>query len=339
VTDDPYRRRVEAEADLFVNIEGLGHQDAARRIHDDGVDILVEMTGFTQGARLEICALRPAPVQVSYLGFPASSGSDFFDYVLCDEIVVPPDQAGHYTERLAYVGSCYQANDNTQPEPQGTAVKGDFGLDDAAVVLCSFNHTYKIDPEIFSVWMRILRRVDNGVLWLRGQDATVEANLKREATARGVDPDRLVFADRVSRDRHLERLAICDLALDTRVYNGGATTSLCLWAGVPVIALAGQHFVSRMSTSLLAAVGLEGLVADTLQDYEDLAVTLATDRARLADIRARLWENRRTHPLFDTPGFVKNLESVYREMWVAACQGRADTTPIRPLTSETWGAV
>ncbi|QTA91412.1 tetratricopeptide repeat protein [Desulfonema magnum] len=310
-----YRRRIQADCDKFVDLYDLSHVDAAKCIYKDGVDILVDLKGYTWGNRLEIPALRPAPVQVSYLGFPGTTGADFFDYILTDRIVTPENQSGFYSEKFAYLPNCYQVNDGNQKISDKKWKKADLGLPDEGFVFCSFNRPYKIEPLMFDIWMRILQQVPKSILWLLLGNETAEKNIIQETKARGVNPARLVFAKMLPKDEHLARHKLADLGLDTRIYNGHTTTSDALWAGVPVITLQGSHFASRVSSSLLTAIGLPELITYDPKTYERLAVRLANNPDELQAIRLKLEKNRLTEPLFDTPRFTRNLEKAYKEMW------------------------
>jgi protein O-GlcNAc transferase len=310
-----FRKRIKQDCDKFVDIRNLSYTDAARMIHKDQVDILVEMNGYTLGGRLGICAMRPAPIQVSYLGFLGTTGADFIDYIITDKIVTPEDQEMYYSEKFVFLPHCYQITDYNYATSEKIFEKKDFGLPEGSFVYCSFNQPYKFEPAMFNCWMKILQQVPNGVLWLRQTTELAEKNLKEEAKARGVESERMVFSERIPLGDHLSRLKLADLYLDTRLYNGGATTSNALWAGIPVITLQGKHFVSRMSSSSLSAIGLHELITHTLEDYEGLAVRLTKNLDELNAIRKKLVKNRTTEALFDTPRFVKNLESAYMEMW------------------------
>lgn len=311
-----YRAQIQHDCDKFVDISSLSYDAAARRIHEDRVDILVDLKGYTKGNRLAICALRPAPVQVSYLGFPGTTGADFFDYIITDKIVTPKEHILYYSEKFVYMPHCYQVNDHTQLISNKEWEKVDFGLPESCFVFCSFNQPYKIDPVIFDIWMRILHKVPEGVLWLGCGDKIVEENLRREAEARGVQSGRLIFAERLPKDEHLARLRFADLALDTRIVNGHTTTSDALWAGVPAITLQGSHFASRVSSSILSALGgVPELITHSTEAYEALAVRLANNPTEIQEIRQRIAHNRIVAPLFDTPRFVRNLETAYKEMW------------------------
>jgi predicted O-linked N-acetylglucosamine transferase (SPINDLY family) len=268
---------------------------------------------------MQIPALRPAPVQAWWLGYPGTTGAAFIDYVIGDPVATPPEAAADFAESLVLLPDTFQPTQRflSSPPPPRAAL----GLPEAAVVLASFNQANKIEPALFAAWLGILDRVPGAVLWLYAGNPLAEANLRRAAAAHDTAPERLIFAPRVALADHLARIAAADLVLDTRRYNGGTTTSQALAAGVPVLAVAGRGFAARMSASLLAAIGLPELVAPDLAGYEALAVALASDRTRLAAVRARLAANLATMPLFDTPRFVANLEAAYRAMWARAAAG------------------
>lgn len=317
------RRRVIAAVDDFIDIREMDHRSSAARIARDGIDILVDLTLHTAGNRLEIAALRPAPLQVGWLGFPGSSGAGYFDYLLTDRIVSPPDQAPFYSEQLAYLPETFQPNDDRQPIAPGSARRADYGLPNDGFVFCSFNQGYKVEPVLFDLWMGLLRDIPGSVLWLHRLNALAPAALQREAAARGVAPARLVFADRPEKPAHLRRLGLADLALDTRIYNGHTTSSDALWAGLPVLTLRGRHYPARVTASVLQAIGLPELIAHDLGQYREIALTLARDPAALAELKAKLARNRRTQPLFDSPRFTRHLETVYRTMWERHLSGLA----------------
>ncbi len=310
-----YRQRIEQDCDGFADIRDLNDVEAAKRIGADKVDILVDLKGHTQGNRLGICALRPAPVQAAYLGFPGTTGADFIDYVITDRIVTPEEHLPFYSEQPAYLPHTYQVNDHRQAISERGFRRADFALPEYAVVFCSFNQAYKIEPVMFSVWADILNAIPGSVLWLLASTAFAEGNLRDEAKARGVAPERLIFAGKLPKDEHLERTRLADLVLDTRICNGHTTTSDALWAGVPVITLLGAHFASRVSASLLYALGLPELVTHSIEDYRDLALRLAQNPGDLRALKEKLAKNRRAQPLFDTPRFAKNLEHAYQGMW------------------------
>ena len=317
------RRRIETDSDKFVDLRRLSDMESAQRIYKDEVDILVDLTGYTEGNRLTISALRCAPVQVSYLGFPGTTGGRFFDYVIVDKTVAPEDHATHYVERFVYMPECYLMLGDSVGVSQENWTKIHCGLPEKSFVFCSFNSPYKIEPEFFDAWMRVLNKVPHGILWLRSYGKTTEENLCREAENRGVSRKRLFFAERLpSKADHLGRLAAADLALDTRVYNGHVTTLDALRAGLPVITVEGKHFASRASSSMLKAAGLPEMVTDSVDQYETLAISLAHRSDELQAIREKLKKNSATKPLFKTIVFTRNLESAYQEMWQRFLEGK-----------------
>lgn len=316
-----YRRRIEAGCDRFVDIRGLGFIESARQIYDDKVDILIDFNGYTTGNKMEICALRPAPLQVRYLGFPGSMRASFFDYLVTDKILTPPEEQNHYTEKFVYMPECYQINDNTPIAQDKHVDRNECGLPSDGVVFCSFNTSYKIESVMFKVWMNILNQVPESVLWLLSGNKYMVGNLKNTAAEHGVDPDRLVFAEKLPKNDHLVRLGLADLALDTRLVGGHLTTSDALRAGVPVLTLQGNHFISRASSSILSHLGLKELVTVNLYEYEKKAVELATDGDALQKIKSKLVKNLLTASLFDTPRFVKNFEKGLLQMWDIYCAG------------------
>jgi len=321
----PMRRRLECAFDRFVDLAPLSHRDAAARIHQDGIDILVDLKGYTHHARPQIMARRPAPVQVNYLGYPATTGADFIDYIIVDSFVVPVDHQPFFTERLVHLPGCYQAN-NTRRDISATAPsRVDCGLPRDAFVFCSFNNSYKITPAFFDIWMRLLNAVRGSVLWLLAPNDLVSRNLRREAERRGVDPDRLVFAAIVPRPEHLARHRHADLFLDALPCNAHTTASDALWAGLPVLTCAGTTFASRVAGSLLTALGLPELIATSPSDYERMARELASQRQRLMTMRDALARHRDAGMLFDCARFTHQIEAAYSRMWESRCGGQVRT--------------
>lgn len=310
-----YRQKLAGACDHFRDVHARSNSAVARQIHADGIHILVDMSGHSRDNRLAVAALRPAPVQVSYLGFLSTTGASFIDYVISDPLVVPEAHAVFYTEKTAYLPHCYQANDDMMPIDRKPYSKSHWHLPDHAFVFCSFNQPYKIDAKLFHTWMDILKRVDHSVLWLVERSPVARENLRGAAGKADVDPARLIFAGFVPLEQNLARLQFADLVLDTLIYNGGATTSNALWAGVPVLTTLGSHWVSRMSASALTAIGLPELIAEDLEDYGRKAVELANAPHKLAAIRRRLWHQRSSTPLFDTPLFARHMEKAFTHMW------------------------
>jgi protein O-GlcNAc transferase len=256
---------------------------------------------------------RPAPIQAHYLGFPGTTGADFVDYLIGDATVTPLEHAGNFTEKIAQLDGCYQPNDGHRPLP-AAAPRSAYGLPDEGFVYCCFNQTYKILPRVFERWCSILRAVPGSVLWLYSATERSSANLKREARSRGVDPSRLHFAPFVSRDDHLARLRCADLFLDTFPCNAHTTASDALWVGLPLLTCIGETFASRVAASLLRAVDLPELVTPSLDEYEKLAVALASDRPQLARLRTRLESSRASARLFDARRCARELEALYERM-------------------------
>ncbi len=321
-TVDAYTRRIADGVDRFHDITDLGFDQAAQRIRDDGIHVLIDLKGYTADARLEIPALRPAPVQVAYLGFPGSTGMEAFDYMIADRTVVPEEHRQHYSERIVFMPDAYQVTDGRQPISNLPIDRSDAGLPSNGIVFACFNQPYKIDARIFSVWMSLLRDVPDSVLWLLDYTTRSARELRRHADRHGVDGRRLIFAGRMAKPEHLRRLQLADIALDTLVYNGHTTTTDCLWAGVPVITLPGRSFASRVAASLLRASGLEELIADDLDDYRELAMAIARDPGRLRRLSATLRDERTTAPLFDTRRFMVHFETALARIWRRHVTGR-----------------
>jgi predicted O-linked N-acetylglucosamine transferase (SPINDLY family) len=304
------RKRLQRAFDHFVDIREISDLDAARQIYMDRIDILVDLTGFTDKTRSGILALRPAPRQLSYLGYIGTMGADFVDYLIADHFLVPPQHRRHYTEKMLYLPNCFQSNDRKRPRPPAPT-RSYCGLPANAFVFCCFNQTYKITPEVFDIWCRLLIAVPNSVLWLFANIPDSVANLRLEARKRGVDPIRLVMAPEVKPDAYLARMRCADLYLDTTPYNAGTTCSDALWMGLPVITCVGDSLSSRMAGSLLLAIGAQELITYTMADYYRLAFELATHDAKLDAIRNKICANRDTAPLFDSARFTLDLENAY----------------------------
>jgi predicted O-linked N-acetylglucosamine transferase (SPINDLY family) len=310
------RRRIEAAFDRFIDVQSMSDAAVARMLRELEIDILVDLNGFTGEMRGGILARRAVPVQVNYLGYPGTMGVPFIDYIIADHVVIPRENRIHYSEQVVYLPHAYLPNDRKRPITENTPSRIEVELPETGFVFACLNHSYKIGPEMFDVWMRLLRDIEGSVLWLRTTNAAAMSNLRREAEARGVAPERLVFAPAVSRtEDHLARLRAADLFLDTQPYNAHATACDALWAGLPVLTCPGNTFPARVAASLLHAVGLPELVTASLAEYEELARTLAQDPKRLAAIKAKLMRNRDTEPLFDTARFTRYLESAYTTMW------------------------
>lgn len=308
------RKRLEGAFDKFVDISSMSNAEAATAINNDQIDILVDLTGYTRNSRTAILALRPAPVQVNYLGFAGTLGANFIDYIIGDEFVIPADSRQFYTEQVALLPNSFMPCDATRARPAAPS-RTESGLPESGFVFCSFNNTYKITPEIFDVWCRLLHAVPGSVLWLSTSNSQVGDNLHQEARKRQIDPSRIIMASRVERiEDHLARLQLADLFLDTIPYNAHSTCSDALWMGVPLITCSGETFQSRVAGSMLRAIDLPELVIFSLEDYFALALELATTPERLTNIRQRLAHKRDSAPLFDSEGITRNLEQLYSEM-------------------------
>ena len=288
----PMRQRVASAFDRFVDVRNLSYVEAAERIAADEVDILIDLKGYTADARTQIAMLRPAPIQVNYLGYPGTMGAPFIDYILVDDFVVPADQQPYFTEKLVHLPGCYQVNDSRREIASQAPSRAACGLPDTGFVFCSFNNTYKITAEIFAVWMRLLDAVPGSVLWLLEANRFAVANLRSEAKAHRIAPERLVFAPRTAPAEHLARHRLADLFLDTLPYNAHTTASDSLWAGCPLVTIAGETFASRVAGSLLRDVGLSELITTSLGEYEALALRLARDPSKLAELRAAASESK-----------------------------------------------
>jgi predicted O-linked N-acetylglucosamine transferase (SPINDLY family) len=314
-TPSPMRARLEAAFDRFIDVRTLSDTEVARLMRELEIDIAVDLNGFTEGLRPDILARRPAPVRVNYLGYAGTTGGALWDYILADRFVIPEASRGHYAEQVVYLPDCYMVTDAGREISDRTPSRAEAGLPDSGFVFCCFNKAYKITPDAFAVWMRLLGAVEGSVLWLAAANASVVTNLRREAERRGIAADRLVFAPKVARNEdHLARLRLADLFVDTFNYNAHTTAADALWVGVPLLACAGATFASRVAGSLLHAVGLPELVVDSIESYEALALRLAAEPTLLRDLRHRLTRNRTTFPLFDTDRFARHLEAAYATM-------------------------
>jgi protein O-GlcNAc transferase len=308
------RQRLIAAFDRFTVVLGLPNADAAGRIAADGIDILIDLKGYTRNAPSAIMAHRPAPIQVNYLGYPSTMGADFIDYIIADPFIAPMGHQRFFDERIVHLPDCYQPNDRMRKAVEPVPTRARCGLPDEAFVFCSFNNAYKITEPIFSVWMRLLSKVPGGVLWLLDANPLARANLQSHAAARGVDPARLVFAPKLPTAEHLARYALADLFLDNLPVNAHTTASEALWCGLPVVTCAGEIFVGRVAGSLLRACGLPELVTHSLDEYEALALRLAADRPTLSALREKLVRDRLTAPLFDIERYARNLEVAFTRM-------------------------
>lgn len=320
-TSDDTQQRIRAGSEHWVDLTDLDDIAAARRVRQDGIDILVDLNGYTKDARTRMFALRPAPVAVNWFGFPHTMGSPYHHYIIADDTVIPPGSEIYYSEAVMRV-PCYQANDRKRTVATATPTRQEAGLPESGLIFCCLNGMQKITAASFARWLLILREVPDSALWLLAGTAETQARLRQTAEQSGVAGHRLVFAEKRMNPEHLARFRLADLFLDSFPYGAHTTASDALWMGVPVVTLQGRCFASRVCASLLRAAGLPELVCDTPADYVRLAIALGTDRERLASLRARLRAGRDTCALFDTPLLVRNLEARYREMHDMFLQGR-----------------
>lgn len=320
--DSSYYRDIVAGCDHHVDLSGLSIAEMAQRINDDGIHILVNLQGYTRYGRPELFALRPAPVQVSFLAYPGTLGAGYVDYLIADTTVLPEEDQRYYTEVPVYLPDCYQVNDPwLAPAAAPIASRAEAGLPRSGVVYTCMNGTQKITPGIFDIWTRILRQVPGSVLWLLHLGESVDAALRREAERRGLAAERLVFAPVLPREQHLDRLRLADVFLDTPLYNGHTTASDALRAGVPVLTCPGRAFPARVAASLVRAVGLPDLVAADEASYQQLAVNLGLDVERRQSLKRRLRAQLPSSALFDSARYVRHLEAAYRAMWACCGEG------------------
>jgi protein O-GlcNAc transferase len=309
------RARLARGFDQFYDVQRKHNREIAALLNNLQVDIAVDRSGYIMNARPAIFASRPAPIQVNYLGYPGTLGATFYDYIIADPTILPFDQQPFYSEKIVHLPDCYQVNDSKRPVAARAPTREEAGLPTQGFVFCSFNNCYKITPLIFDIWMRLLHQIDGSVLWLLRDRTTAEANLRREAAARGIAPSRLIFARRAPLADHLARHRLADLFLDTLPYNAHTTASDALWTGLPVVTCYGESFPGRVAASLLRAVGMPDLITTDLEAYERLAVRLASEPSLLNELRERLHRNRLSQPLFDTNRYRRHIEQAYVRMW------------------------
>ena len=320
-----YREIIRRGVDHFIDLFAWEPTRAAEKIAADGIDILIDLAGYTESARPQLLALKPAPIQVSYLGLPGTMGTDFIDYLIADRCVIPESEQAHYSERVIYMPDCYFVTDDEQaiaPPPGKTAA----GLPEDSFVWCCFNRTYKLTPAVFHVWLGLLQQVEDSILWLYCDSdqnkALIKNNLRARASAAGIDPARLIFATKLPKSEHLGRLRHADVFLDCFPVTAHTTAVDALWAGVPVISIHGDSMTSRVSASILKAAGLPELITNDLNEYHDLALTYARDRERLKQLKERIWTTRKEMALFDTARFCNALEKLFSSMWQQYCNSR-----------------
>jgi len=317
------RRRIQGAVDHFVDARNLRDGQVAQMLREMEIDIAVDLNGLTGAKRLGILAQRPAPVQVNYLGYPGTTAASYIDYIIADPVLIPPAHQGFYSEKVAYLPNCYLPYDPSRKLATAPQTRAQRGLPETGFVFASFNNLAKLTPEMFDVWTRLLHQVEGSVLWMSRTDKAAVENLRREASARGISPERVIYAQ-FEKDLHghLARQQLADLFLDTFPYNAHSTCGDALWAGLPVLTLRGEVFQARVAASLLEAVGLPELITTSMAEYEDLALALARDPVRLAAIRQKLARNRDQQPLFDIARFTRGLEAIYAAMWQRQRAGR-----------------
>jgi predicted O-linked N-acetylglucosamine transferase (SPINDLY family) len=316
-----FRQRLVRAFDQFHDVPARSDHDVARLMSELEIDIAIDLMGYTRNDRCGIFVHRPAPIQVNYLGYPGTVGTDdVFDYVIGDPTVLPFDLQPFFAERIVQLPGCYQVNDSQRAIAAETPTRGEAGLPERGFVFCCFNGSYKITSEIFDVWMRLLHAVEGSVLWLLRSNAA--DNLRRAAAGRGIDPTRLVFADPIEPSRHLARHRLADLFLDTLPYNAHTTASDALRVGLPMVTCRGKAFAGRVAASLLHTVGLDELVTDSLAEYEALALRLAGDRQMLVGLARKLEQGRSTCALFATDRTCRQIEAAYTRMWELAQNGK-----------------
>lgn len=314
--DDVIYQRMAKAFDKFIDASAMSDEEVARLSREMGVSIAINLGGYTNGHRTGVFALRAAPIQVNYLGYPGTMAADFMDYLIADDRVVPVNQRPFFKEKIAYMPHSFMPHDSKQSISERQFLRQEFGLPEVGFVFCCFNNYYKIHPAIFNIWMRLLRAIDGSVLWLSDGHESAKNNLRQEAQARGVAPERLIFAKRMDdMADHLGRHQLADLFVDTLPYNAHTTACDALWAGLPVLTCMGEAFPSRVAGSLLHALGLPELVTGSQQEYEAKALELAKSPGRLKEIRCKLEKNRGTAPLFNSVLYRKNLESAYMFMY------------------------
>ena len=311
--NSPLRGRLINAVDSFVDVRLLAEVAIAKRIRQDDIDILIDLKGYTLDSRPAIFSMRPAPIQINFLGYPGTMGTRFIDYIIGDSVVTPMCHSEYYSEQIVHLPHTYQPNDCGR-HIANTPTRESVGLPDGHFVYCCFNNNYKITPDVFCLWMRLLKATDRSVLWLLETSATAKKNLLREAADHGIASDRIIFAPYVPVEQHLARMQVGDLFLDTLPYNAHTTASEALWAGLPVLTCLGESFSGRVAASLLQAIGLPELITTSLNAYEKRAIELARNPQEITALREKLISNRMTSPLFDTKRYTKDFESALRRM-------------------------
>jgi predicted O-linked N-acetylglucosamine transferase (SPINDLY family) len=319
--DDPMRYRLQNAFDSFIDLENTPHLIRIDMIQSYDLDIAIDLGGHTKDSTIALLEYRVAPVQISYIGYPGTTGTSFIDYTIADPLLVPEESQQFYSEKIIYMPDTFQVNDSKREVPALKLTKEELGIPQDKFIFCCFNNSYKLNPAMFDVWMNILKRVPGSVLWLLGESLSSQNNLIKEAHLRGVKADSLIFATRCSYNEYLSRLQVADLFLDTIPFNAGTTASDALWVGLPVLTVLGDAYAGRMAGSLLNAVGLPELITHHLQDYENLAVEIASDPSKINALKQKLADQKLITPLFNTQLFTQNLEKAYLQIVQRARDG------------------
>ena len=312
---DEMQKRISKSFDQFINVNFKSDNEISQLSRDLKIDIAVDLMGFTRNNRFKIFVQKCAPIQVNYLGYPGTSGANFFDYIVADRTLIPKENQEHYSEKIIYLPNTWLPRDFTQKISDKVFTRKELDLPKEGFIFCSFNQSYKITPDVFNIWMRLLKKIEGSVLWLLEDDQTAKINLKKEASKRGIDINRIIFAKKMRSEEHLARLKIADLWIDTFPYTAQATCADALWSGLPVLTRKGKSFTSRGASSILSAIGLNELITDTEKKYEETASKLAKNPEFLKKIKNKLEKNRLTKPLFDTKLYTKNLEKAYTNIY------------------------
>ena len=307
--NDEMRERIKLGVDHFIDVNDLSSIEIAKLIQSNNIDISIDLNGYTKKSRSEIFQFKMSPIQINYLGYPSTMGANFMDYIIADPVTIPKENRNFYSEKIIYMPHTYQANDNKRKIAKTNSKRVDFNLPDKGFVFCCFNQIYKISPKEFNIWMRILRNVNNSVLWLIKSNKWVEQNFSKEAKQQGIDPSRIVFAGKLSHSEHLARHKHADLFIDTFNYNAHTTASDALWCGLPIVTKQGKQFSARVASSLLTACGLTELITKNEKEYEELIYELATNPKKLKTISFKLSENKKNKPLFNTKQYTNNFEN------------------------------
>jgi len=307
--NDEMRKRIKLGVDHFIDVNNLSSIEIAKLIQNNNIDISIDLNGYTRKSRSEIFQYRMSPIQINYLGYPSTMGANFMDYIIADPVTIPDENRDFYSEKIIYMPHTYQANDDKRKIAKTNSKRVDFNLPEKGFVFCCFNQIYKITPKEFNIWMRLLKNVNNSVLWLIKSNKWVEQNFSKEAKRHGIDPLRIIFAEKLSHSEHLARHKHADLFIDTFNYNAHTTASDALWAGLPIVTKQGKQFSARVTSSLLTTCGLPELITKNEKEYEDLIYELATNPKKLKTISLKLSENKKNNPLFNTKQYTNNFEN------------------------------